>query len=150
MLSSVKREYIEYLIKFIEIGELEKEYRIYLHIFLFWSHIVLEYGLGQDHSVKAYPLNPRLRNQNFTILKIALNSVLTLPDCRSRRQLSESVFRSQKAPLGVELWSFYCKKRISVPMPYITFLHSSMRLRNVCFPHELINYWPRMYAFRIS
>ena len=150
MQSSVKREYIEYLIKFIEIGELEKEYRIYLHIVLFWGHIVLEYGLGQDHTVKAYPLNPRLRNQNFTILKIALNRVLTLAACRSRRPLSESVFRSQKAPLGVELWSFYCKKRISVPMSYITFLHSSICLQNVCFPHKLINYWPRMYAFRIS
>ena len=54
MQSSVKREYIEYLIKFIEIRELEKEYRIYLHIVLFWSRVVLEYGLGQDHTVKAY------------------------------------------------------------------------------------------------
>ena len=48
MQSSVKRGYIEYSIKFIEIRELEKEYRTYLHIVLFWSHIVLEYGLGQD------------------------------------------------------------------------------------------------------
>ena len=66
----------------------------------------------------------------FRFFKIALNRVLTLPDCRSRRQLSESVFRSQKSPLGVELWSFYCKKRISVPMSYITFLHSSICLQN--------------------
>ena len=35
--------------------------------------------------------------------KIALNRVLTLPDCRSRCQLSESGLRSQKGPLGVEL-----------------------------------------------
>ena len=121
-----------------------------IYIYLFWSHIVLEYCLGQDHTAKAYPLNPRLRNQNFTIFKIALNRVLTLPDCRSRRQLSESVFRSQKGPFGVELWSFYCKKRISVPMSYITSLHSSICLQNVCFPHKLNNYLSRKYAFRIS
>ena len=58
---------------------------------------------------KQIPFNPRLRNQNFTIKQIALNRVLTLADCRYRRPLSESVFRSQKGPLGVELWSFYCK-----------------------------------------
>ena len=98
---------------------------------------------------KQIPFNPRLRKQKFTN-KIALNRVLTLADCRSRRPLSESVFRSQKAPLGVELWSFYCKKRISVPMSYITFLQSSICLQNVCFPHKLINYWSRMCAFRIS
>ena len=53
---------------------------------------------------KQIPFNPRLRNQNFTIKQIALNRVLTLADCRSRRPLSESVFTSQKGPLGVELW----------------------------------------------
>ena len=35
--------------------------------------------------------------------QMALNRVLTLPDCRSRSQLLGSVFRSQKGPLGVEL-----------------------------------------------
>ena len=35
--------------------------------------------------------------------QMALNHVLTLPDCRSRSQLSESGLRSQKGPLGVEL-----------------------------------------------
>ena len=35
--------------------------------------------------------------------QMALNRVLTLPDCRSRSQLSESGLRSQKGPLGVEL-----------------------------------------------
>ena len=95
-------------------------------------------------------VHKRIQDQKIFVFKIALNHVLTLPDCRSRRPLSESVFRSQKGPLGVELWSFYCKKRISVPMSYITFLHSSICLQNVCFPHKLINYWPRMYAFRIS
>ena len=60
---------------------------------------------------------------------IALNRVLTLPDCRSRRQLSESVFRSQKGPLGVELWSFYCKKRISVPMSILTFFKVNLPIQ---------------------
>ena len=35
--------------------------------------------------------------------KMDLNRVLTLPDCRSRCQLSESGLRSQKGPLGAEL-----------------------------------------------
>ena len=35
--------------------------------------------------------------------QMALNRVLTLPDCRSRSQLSESGLRSQKGSLGVEL-----------------------------------------------
>ena len=35
--------------------------------------------------------------------KMTLNRVLTLPDCRSRSQLSESGLRSQKGPLGAEL-----------------------------------------------
>ena len=35
--------------------------------------------------------------------QMALNRVLTLPDCRSRSQLSESGLRSQKGPLGAEL-----------------------------------------------
>ena len=35
--------------------------------------------------------------------QMALNRVLTLPDCRSRSQLPESGLRSQKGPLGAEL-----------------------------------------------
>ena len=35
--------------------------------------------------------------------QMALNRVLTLPDCRSRSQLFESGLRSQKGPLGAEL-----------------------------------------------
>ena len=52
---------------------------------------------------KAYPVIPRLRNQNFNIKQIAFNRVSTLPDCRSRSQLSESGLRSRKGTLGVEL-----------------------------------------------
>ena len=80
----------------------------------------------------------------------ALNRVLTPAVDRSRRELSESSGIIEKGAFCVELWSFYCKKRISVPMSYITFLHSSICLQNVCFPHKLINYLSRMYAFRIS
>ena len=48
-------------------------------------------------------LKARLAKPEFQIFQNALNRVLTLPDCRSRRQLSESGFRSQEGPLGVEL-----------------------------------------------
>ena len=117
MQSSVKGEYIESLIKFIEIGELEKEYRIYLHIVLFWSRIVLEW-FGTGPHCKSIPVNPRLRNQNFTIKQIVLNRVLTLAACRSRRPLSESVFRSQKGPLGVELYSLLQEKNFGPNVIY--------------------------------
>ena len=53
--------------------------------------------------------------------QMALNRVLTLPDCRSRCQLPESGLGSQKGPLGAELWSSYCRKRMLVPMSYISF-----------------------------
>ena len=136
----IKRESIEYSIKFIQIRELKKEiqdlstnnyskmssFRLYSRN---WSSKEIRLVRGRTALAKQIPFNPRLRNQNFTVKKITLNRVLTLADCRSRRPLSESVFRSQKGPLGVELWSFYCKKRISVPMSYITFLHSSISLQ---------------------
>ena len=35
-------------------------------------------------------MKPRMQNQNFDFLKIALNRVLTLPDYRSRRELPGS------------------------------------------------------------
>ena len=41
---------------------------------------------------------------------------------RSRRELSESSGIIEKGAFCVELWSFYCKKRISVPMSYIVVL----------------------------
>ena len=66
--------------------------------------------------------NLRIQGRMQIFEKMTLNPVLTLPDCRSRSQLSESGLRSQKGPLGVELCSFYCRKRILVPMSYIMFL----------------------------
>ena len=52
----------------------------------------------------------------------ALNRVLTPAVDRSRRELSESSGIIPKCAFCVELWSFYCKKRISVPMSYIVVL----------------------------
>ena len=48
-------------------------------------------------------LNLQIQGRMQIYEKNALNRVLTLPDCRSRSQLSESGLRSQKGPLGVEL-----------------------------------------------
>ena len=48
-------------------------------------------------------LNLQIQGRMQIFEKNALNRVLTLPDCRSRSQLSESGLRSQKGPLGVEL-----------------------------------------------
>ena len=76
-------------------------------------------ALRGQKSMEKHNLQIQGRMQFFE--KMALNRGLTLPDCRSRCQLSESGLRSQKGPLGVELWSFYCRKRILVPMSYISF-----------------------------
>ena len=53
------------------------------------------------------------QNQNFAILKIALNRATPSAYARSRHPLLKSVFRSKKGPLGVELWSFYYRKKQS-------------------------------------
>ena len=52
----------------------------------------------------------------------ALNLYLTPAVDRSRRELSESSGIIEKGAICVELWLFYCKKRISVPMSYIVVL----------------------------
>ena len=87
-----------------------------------------------------------LQNQNFDFLKMALSRVLTLADYRSRRVMPESSgiidLHNNRVCKQFKHWNY----RISVPMSYITFLHSSICLQNVCFPQKLINYWPRMYA----
>ena len=56
----------------------------------------------------AAPLNPKLRIQGRMQIfekmsQMALNRVLTVPDCRSGSKLPESGLRSQKGPLGAEL-----------------------------------------------
>ena len=50
----------------------------------------------------------------------ALNHDLTLPLQSTRRELPESSGILEKGLICVELWSFYCSKRISVPMSYIS------------------------------
>ena len=56
---------------------------------------------------------------------IALNLDLTLPDYRSRRELSGSILKSQNGALGVELRPFYWKKKNFCPnVIYYVFVHS--------------------------
>ena len=85
MQSSVKREYIKYLIKFIEIRELEKEYRIYLHIVLFGSRIVLEW-FGTGPHCKSIPVD--LKNRFKSCFDTARLKISTSP-FRIRVQISK-------------------------------------------------------------
>ena len=48
------------------------------------------------------------------------NHDLRLPSYSTRRELPESSNILEKGWICVELWSFYCSKRISVPMSYIS------------------------------
>ena len=61
-----------------------------------------------------------LRSQNFTILKIALNRVLTLPDCSTglARLISCGIldFENKNISGVAKHWKYL----ISVPMSYIT------------------------------
>ena len=50
----------------------------------------------------------------------ALNRVLTLKSSGGGPALPESSGILEKGWICVELWSFYCSKRISVPMLYIS------------------------------
>ena len=54
--------------------------------------------------------------------KRALNLDLALPKARSRREDPCCIFFMDVGAFCVELWSFYCRKRISVPMSYISWL----------------------------
>ena len=99
---------------------------LFLHLFVFGV------ALTKNISLEAKSCPPRakihvLQKKNGTVL----NRVLTLAVARSRRELSESSGIIEKGAICVELWSFYCKKRISVPMSYTTFLHSSKIIRNM-------------------
>ena len=55
----------------------------------------------------------------------ALNRLGTMPYYRSWRELLIPWFKSKKGSLGVELWSFSYKERISVPMSYIVVLREA-------------------------
>ena len=65
-------------------------------------------------------MNPRMQNQNFDFLTIALNRVLTLADYRSRRELPGSSgiidFENNHVCKQFKHWNY----RISVPMSILT------------------------------
>ena len=74
-------------------------------------------------------MKPRMQNQNFDFLKIALNRVLTLPDYRSRRELLGSSgiidFENNRVCKQFKHWNY----RISVPMSILT-LHKIKLVMN--------------------
>ncbi len=53
----------------------------------------------------------------------ALNHVLTFQNAGARRELSIDVLYVTRASICVELWPFYCSKRILVPMSYIKLIY---------------------------
>ena len=65
-------------------------------------------------------MKPRMQNQKFDFLKIALNRVLTLADYRSRRELLGSSgiidFENNRVCKQFKHWNY----RISVPMSILT------------------------------
>ena len=97
-------------------------YILYVYIIcIYYMYVKLrgQVALWGQKSMEKHNLQIQGRMQFLE--KMTLNRGLTLPDCRSRSQLSESGLRSQKGPLCAALWSFYCRKRILVPMSYISF-----------------------------
>ena len=86
---------------------------------------------GKQINLVAKLMNTRLQNQNFTIFKIALNRVLTLPDYSTGLALLISCgiidFVNKNISVVRKHWNY----RISVPMSYITFLHWPINLQNV-------------------
>ena len=64
---------------------------------------------------------PRMaKNGDPKNVQKALNHDLRLPSYSTRRELPESSRILEKGWICVELWPFYCSKRISVPMSYIS------------------------------
>ena len=72
--------------------------------------------------VETAPANPRR-----SLLKSALNLDLTRSNARSRREDFDCIFFMAAGAFCVELRPFYCKKRISVPMSYISCLIVALR-----------------------
>ena len=68
------------------------------------------------------PWKQHLRIQEGHFLKSALNLDLTRSNARSRREDFDCIFFIHVGAFCVELRPFYCKKRISVPMSYISWL----------------------------
>ena len=94
---------------------------------MFWDFLFCIFwgSVDTNISLEAKSCPPGATIHFFTkkiIFGIASNRVLTPAVARSRRELSESSGIIEKGAICVELWSFYCKKRISVPMSYIVVL----------------------------
>ena len=74
----------------------------------------------------------------------ALNHVLTFQNAGARRELSIDVLYVTRASICVELWPFYCSKRILLPMSYITFFDNLAVLvpymSYIVYFHKLSNY----------
>ena len=80
------------------------------------------------------------RIQEGQFLKSALNHVLILQKDRSRCGDFAGIFIIEKGAFCVELRPFYCNKRISVPMSYISWLDISQGVYNMQFI-SLKNIW---------
>ena len=74
-----------------------------------------------------------LRIQEGHFLKIALNLDLILSDDGKCPALLKSSRIIDLGAFCVELWSFYCSKRISVPMSYISFWEHCLLLLIVAY-----------------
>ena len=76
-------------------------------------------GRGLGHF--CYNMKTKIHEkQNFKkISQKALNHDLTLPSDSTRRELPESSRILENGLICVELWQFYCRERILVPMSSI-------------------------------
>ena len=79
-------------------------YVVYARIRCLYYMYVFAPWLSRPPGAKSHGThNLQIQGRIQIFEKMALNRVLTLPDCRFRSQLSESGLRSQKGPLGAEL-----------------------------------------------
>ena len=74
--------------------------------------------------------NSTSESKKVVFLKRALNLDLTLSDDGECPALLKSSGIIDLGAFCVELWSFYCSKRISVPMSYISFWEHWLLLRD--------------------
>jgi hypothetical protein len=96
-------------------------------MYVFYDVFYSEHSLKQKNvNLVAQLMKARLQNQNFTIFKIALNRVLTLPDYRYRLALSISSgiidFGNENISVVAKHWNY----RISVPMLYIAVIYEEV------------------------
>ena len=75
-----------------------------MHVCMYFMYVCKASWLSRPLGAKSHGKHNLQIQGRIQILETnALNRVLTLPDCRSQSQLSESGLRSQKGPLDVEL-----------------------------------------------